>query len=91
MSVQARDDPENGRKTANPMDEKLDRIVESLHQLNINFEGLRISLSSLIQNVEDHEKRIRNIEGWKQNLTPILTVFTFIAGVVLTEMLDRFF
>ncbi len=71
-------------------DEKLDRIVEALQQVNVNLEGLRVSMASLIQAVEDHETRIRVVERWQSNLTPILAALTFLLGAVFTEMLGRF-
>ena len=71
------------------MDEKLDRIVESLQQLNVNVESLRVSLSSLIEIAGDHEKRIRLIERWQHNLTPVLAVLTFMLGAVFTQVLSR--
>lgn len=73
----------------NPMDEKLDRIVESLQQVNVNLESLRVSLSSLIGVSDDHESRIRTIERWQQNLTPVLAVLTFMLGALFTQALDR--
>lgn len=73
----------------NSTDERLDRIVEGLQQVNVNLEGLRVSLSSLIQSSEDHEARIRAIERWQNKLTPVLAVLTFMLGAVFTEMLDR--
>ena len=71
------------------MDEKLDRIVETLQQVNINLESLRVTLSALVEVSDDHESRIRTIERWQQNLTPVLAVLTFMLGAVFTEVLDR--
>ena len=71
-------------------DEKLDRIVEALQEVNVNLEGLRVSMTSLIQASEDHETRIRTVERWQSNLTPFLAALTFILGAVFTEMLGRF-
>ena len=71
------------------MDEKLDRIVETLQQVNINLESLRVTLSSLVEVSDDHESRIRLIERWQQNLTPVLAVLTFMLGAIFTEVLDR--
>ena len=71
------------------MDEKLDRIVETLQQVNINLESLRVTLSSLVEISDDHELRIRTVERWQQNLTPVLAVLTFMLGAVFTEVLDR--
>ncbi len=74
----------------NGVDERLDRIVETLQSVNVNLEGLRVSLTAVTQLVEDHETRIRAVERWQNNLTPVLAVLTFILGAVFTRMLDRF-
>ena len=71
------------------MDEKLDRIVETLQQVNVNLESLRVTLSSLVEVSDDHESRIRTVERWQQNLTPVLAVLTFMLGAIFTEVLDR--
>ena len=71
-------------------DETLDRIVEAVQQVNVNLEGLRVSMTSLIQICDDHETRIRSIERWQNNLTPVLAVLTFILGAIFTETLKRF-
>ncbi|VAX40675.1 hypothetical protein MNBD_PLANCTO02-2915 [hydrothermal vent metagenome] len=71
-------------------DEKLDRIYESIQQMNINLESARVSLISLIEICSDHEKRIRGIERWQQNLTPIMAVLTFALGAIFTQLLVRF-
>jgi hypothetical protein len=76
--------------TPGPMDEKLDRIVEALQQVNVNLESLRVTLLSLVQITDDHEARLRSVERWQNNLTPILAVATFMLGAVFTEMLKRF-
>lgn len=71
-------------------DEKLDRIFESIQQVNIILESTRVSLLSLIEICGDHEKRIRGIERWQQNTTPILAVLTFVLGAIFTQLLVRF-
>ncbi|MEX0715328.1 MAG: hypothetical protein WD066_02010 [Planctomycetaceae bacterium] len=71
------------------MDEKLDRIVETLALVNANLEAARVSLSALVQTAEDHERRLRAIERWKHNLTPILAIATFLLGAVVTEFVKR--
>lgn len=72
-------------------DEKIDRLIEALHQLNVHFEGLKLSLASLVEQGVDHERRIRSMEKWQQNLTPVLAVMTFVLGSVFTVALQRFF
>ena len=70
-------------------DERLDRIVESLQQVNVNLESLRVSLASLVERSDDHESRIRSMERWQNNLTPVLAAVTFILGAVFTQFLGR--
>ena len=42
-----------------------------------------------MQSRSDHEERLRSVERWKQNLTPILATLTFLSGVVFSEMIQR--
>jgi hypothetical protein len=72
------------------MDEKLDRLLESLQQLNVSVESLRVSLAALIEISGDHEKRLRLLERWQQNLTPVLAILTFTLGALFTQALTRF-
>jgi len=70
-------------------DEKLDRIVEALHEVNVNLSGLQISLAGLVEVTNDHETRLRVIERWQNNLMPILAAMTFVLGVTFSEVLGR--
>ncbi len=70
-------------------DEKLDRIVEALHEVNVNLGGLQVTLTGLVDVTNDHETRLRVIERWQNNLTPILAAMTFVLGVTFTEVIDR--
>ena len=70
-------------------DERLDRILESLQQVNVNLETLRVSFANLSQMVEDHENRLRVLERWKYHLTPILAVLTFTLGAVATVIIQK--
>jgi len=74
----------------NSSEDKLDRIVEGLQQVNVNLESLRVSLSALIETCDDQEHRIRSIERWQHNLTPLLAALTFVVGAICTEILARF-
>lgn len=71
------------------LESRLDRVVDVLQQVNVNLEGVRISLLGLIQSREDHEARLRRVERWQHNLSPVLAVLTFILGAVFTETLGR--
>ena len=72
-------------------DVNVDRLIESLSQINVNLEGLRISLMVLTETASDHETRLRSIERWKYNLTPLLAVITFVLGAVFSVALEKYF
>jgi len=72
-----------------PDDERLDRILESLQQVNVNLETLRVSFANLRQVVEDHESRLRVLERWKHHLTPILAALTFTLGAVAMVIVQK--
>ena len=72
-------------------DEKLDRIVEALHEVNVNLGGLQVTLTGLVEVTNDHETRLRVIERWQNNLMPILVAMTFVLGVTFTEVIERLF
>lgn len=72
------------------MDDKLDRIMESVSQLNVQVESLRVSVQTLIQEQQDHEARLRILERWRNSLTPIFAVLTFVIGSLFTAALERF-
>lgn len=69
--------------------ERLDRILESLSRIQVTIESLRVSLVSLSESVHDHEERLRGIERWRHQLTPVLAMLTFLLGVVATAVAER--
>ncbi|WP_437206452.1 hypothetical protein [Planctomicrobium sp. SH664] len=71
-------------------DESLDRLVESLSQVNAHLEGLRVTMGALTEIKLDHEQRLRAVERWQQNLTPFLAMMTFILGGVVSAALDKY-
>ncbi len=72
------------------MDDKLDRIMESVQQANVQLESLRVSVIALVQQQDDHEQRLRTLERWRNNLTPIFALVTFVIGSLFTAVLERF-
>jgi hypothetical protein len=70
-------------------DERLDRVVEALQQINVNLEGLRVALVDLTETTADHEDRLRSIEHWKHSLTPVLAALTFVLGAICSVALQR--
>lgn len=71
------------------MDDKLERIMESLQQLSVSVENLRVTLQTLVRESQDHELRLRVIERWRSNLTPVFALLTFIGGTLFSAALNR--
>ena len=70
-------------------DERLDRVVEALQQINVNLEGLRVALVDLTETTADHEDRLRSIERWKHSLTPVLAALTFVLGAICSVAIQK--
>jgi hypothetical protein len=70
-------------------DERLDRVVEALQQINVNLEGLRVTLVDLTETSADHEDRLRSVERWKHSLTPILAALTFVLGAICSVAVQK--
>ncbi len=70
-------------------DENVYRLIESLSQINVSLESLRVTMSGISEVSSDHEARLRKIEVWKHNLTPILAAITFTLGAIFTVALER--
>ncbi|MBD3673488.1 MAG: hypothetical protein HUJ26_08170 [Planctomycetaceae bacterium] len=70
-------------------DERLDRLVEAVQQTNLLLEGMKITLTQISERSIDHEDRLRVLEKWRHNLTPILAALTFLSGAVFSEMVQR--
>ncbi|MDA0833448.1 MAG: hypothetical protein O2955_04750 [Planctomycetota bacterium] len=71
------------------LEERLERIQESLQSINVHLENLRVSIASALQRGDDHETRLRFIERWQHKLTPILAILTFLVGAVFSHLLER--
>jgi hypothetical protein len=71
-------------------DERLDRVIEGLQQINVNLEGLRVALVDLTETTADHEDRLRSIERWKHSLTPVLAALTFVLGAICSVAIQKF-
>ncbi len=70
-------------------DERLDRVVEALQQINVNLEGLRVALIDLTETTADHEERLRHLEHWKHGLTPVLAALTFVLGAICSVAVQK--
>ena len=65
-------------------------IIQSLAQIDVHLERLQVTLNAVADTASDHEQRIRTIERWKYNLTPMLAVVTFILGGVFSVALEKY-
>lgn len=70
-------------------EESLDRLVESLALINVNLEGLRVSLQSVMETKADHEQRLRSMERWRYQLSPVIALITFVLGAVCSAAVER--
>ena len=70
-------------------DEQVERVVEALHEVRLTLESLRACLKRLVEAGEDHEQRLRVIERWKHNLTPVIAALTFVLGALFTTLVGR--
>jgi hypothetical protein len=71
-------------------DERIDRLVDSLRKISVQLENLRVSLLALHQDISDHEQRLRVVEQWKHNLSPVLAIVSFVVGVMLSAAVNHF-
>lgn len=72
-------------------EDSFDRLVESLALINVNLEGLRVSLQAVTETKIDHEHRLRSMERWRYNLSPVVALITFALGAMCSAALERFF
>lgn len=70
-------------------DECVDRIIESLAQVNVNLESLRVSLQMLTEIKMDHELRLRSLERWNHNQAPLVAAATFLLGAVCSAAVQK--
>lgn len=76
-------------KTTHMPDESVDRILETLTQVTVSLEGLRVTVMSVSDACHDHESRLRSIEMWKHNITPFFAVLTFALGAIFSIAIER--
>jgi hypothetical protein len=69
--------------------ETIDRLLNELHSLRVTLERLRVTLGTLGRVAEDHETRVRALEGRQQRLTPVVSALTFVLGVLATQVIGR--
>jgi len=69
------------------MDDKVERILQSLQAVSVGLESVRVSLEGLVKVSADHEERLRVLESWRQTLMPICAAGTFVLGALFTSWL----
>jgi len=68
---------------------RLTEILRHLQELQVAMEGLRGSMQSALRSGEDHEDRLRKIERWQNQMSPLLALGTFVGGVIFQVMLTH--
>ena len=71
------------------VDERLHQVVDRLHSLCVTLESVRVSLEMVAVRSEDHEARLRRLEGWKHRLNALAAVVAFVAGAAVTAAFER--
>ena len=71
--------------------EDLNRVVDALHQVNLTLESLRVTISTQVEEIQDHEKRLRQLERWTNSLTPVVAGLIFLSGVISTAVVQKLF
>lgn len=71
-------------------DQRLDRILQSLQEVSIGLEAVRVAVDGLVRVSADHETRLRTLEQWRHGLTPLVAVATFVLGSLFSAWLRRF-
>jgi len=69
--------------------EDLNRVVDALHQVNLTLESLRVTMGTQVEEIDDHEKRLRLLERWTSSLTPVIASLIFLSGVISTAVIQR--
>ena len=72
-----------------PDNDRIDRLLESLARVSVQLETLRVSLSAVHQDLQDHEQRLRTVEQWKHKLTPVLAAASFVAGAITSAFVSQ--
>lgn len=69
--------------------ERLDAIANEIHDVRVLIEGVRAAVGNIVQLAEDHEQRLRVLEKWRNNLTPLIALGTFIGGAFFQVFVAR--
>ncbi len=65
---------------SNDENKRFDQLIEKLSDMAVSFALIANAVESLDKSRDDHEERVRSLEKWKNNLSPVLAAGTFILG-----------
>ena len=68
---------------------RLSEILRYVQELQLSMEGVRGSLQHALRAAEDHEERLRKVERWQNQMSPLLALATFVGGVVFQVVMTR--
>ncbi|MCA9095326.1 MAG: hypothetical protein KDA68_17725 [Planctomycetaceae bacterium] len=68
---------------------RLSEILRHLQELQLSIEGVRGSMQHALRSSEDHEDRLRKVERWQNQMSPLLALGTFVGGVLFQVVMTR--
>ncbi len=68
---------------------RLSEILRHLQELQLSMEGVRGSMQHALRSAADHEDRLRKVERWQNQMSPLLALGTFVGGVVFQVVMTR--
>lgn len=71
------------------VEEKLQRLFETLAEIQVSLEAIRGSLTPLMAARQDHEDRLRLLERRHYRLLPLSALTTFALGVLFKIGLEK--
>ncbi len=61
----------------------------SLREISSHLAAMRATLDALTASLADHEARLRGVERWQHQATPLMSAVLFVLGVVVTVTLEH--
>lgn len=68
---------------------RLSEILRYVQELQLAMESLRGSMQHAVKSNCDHEDRLRKIERWQNQMSPLLALGTFVGGVVFQVVMTK--
>jgi hypothetical protein len=68
--------------------QRIDEMLKMMHEANTALTTCVAGMTTLSEGHKDHEQRIRTMERWQANLTPVLAALTFISGAVASQLVE---